>query len=83
MEQKLSGFTMNYVHSNYTLKHDYPQILSSDSFFFLVVGVCLFLNLLKLAGCEGRREEVGGGIGRQREVIAPSCGQSWISLAWS
>lgn len=71
---------MNYVHSNYTLKHDYPQILSSDSFFFFGGGG-LFISQSSEVG-RLVREEVGG-IGRQREVIAPSCGQSWISLAWS
>lgn len=75
---------MNYVHSNYTLKHDYPQILSSDFFFF--GGGGLFISQSSEVGRlvrEGGKRWGGGGIGRQREVIAPSCGQSWISLAWS
>lgn len=75
---------MNYVHSNYTLKHDYPQILSSDSFFFFGGGG-LFISQSSEVGRLVREggKRWGGAIGRQREVIAPSCGQSWISLAWS
>lgn len=77
---------MNYVHSNYTLKHDYPQILSSDSFFFLVVGVCLFLNLLKLAGSWGKEGRGGGGHwkaeGGHSSLLWPKLDLTGLVLNW-
>lgn len=54
---------MNYVHSNYTLKHDYPQILSSDSFFFFGGGG-LFISQSSEVGRlvrEGGKRWGGGG----------------------